>query len=160
MIPRSRSRRLILLCGLVPTLIVAVLSLYRPSMWLGLEYDVYDRLVRAVPARPLSDRIVIIDVDERSLAAIGQWPWRRDVIGKLVSSSARSRRGRRRARHRVRRARSLRGQRRAHPTTALAEVFRGGRVVLGYAMTFDGSHHMAQDVRAASRRSGDRPAAG
>ena len=27
----------------------------------------------------------IVDVDERSLSAIGQWPWRRDLIGRLVA---------------------------------------------------------------------------
>jgi adenylate cyclase len=144
MIPRSRSRRLILLCGLVPTLVIAVLSLYRPSMMGALEYDVYDRLVRAVPSRPLSDRIVIVDVDERSLAEVGQWPWRRDVIGRLVSN-----------------LRDLsaavialdvvfaepdrfEGAVSVTPDDALAEALRGGRVVLGYAMTFDGSHHMAR----------------
>ena len=143
MIPRSRSRRLILLCGLVPTLLVAVLSLYRPSLFLSLEYDVYDRLLRAVPARPPSDRIVIIDVDERSLAAVGQWPWRRDVIGALIT--------------RLREmdaavialdivfaeADRFEGSG-VRPDDALADTLRGGRVVLGYAMTFDGSHHMAR----------------
>jgi adenylate cyclase len=85
MLPRTRPRRLILLCGLVPTIIVSVFSLYRPAFFLNFEYDVYDRLVRSLPARPTSDRIVIIDVDERSLASVGQWPWRRDVIGDLVA---------------------------------------------------------------------------
>ena len=83
-LPRTRSRRLILLCGLVPTILVAALSLYRPSVFASFEYDVYDRLLRSIPSRPASDRIVIIDVDERSLSSVGQWPWRRDVIGKLV----------------------------------------------------------------------------
>src|SRR5262245_29794628 len=83
-LPRTRPRRLILLCGLIPTLAVAVLSLYRPALFTGLEPDVYDRLVRQIPARETSDRIVIIDVDERSLSEVGQWPWRRDVIGNLI----------------------------------------------------------------------------
>ena len=52
LLPRTRPRRLILLCGLVPTLVVAMLSLYRPAVLAGLEYDVYDRLLRALPARP------------------------------------------------------------------------------------------------------------
>ena len=30
------------------------------------------------------------------------------------------------------------------PDDALGAALRGGRVVLGYAMTFDGSHHMAR----------------
>ena len=121
-------------------------------VFLSLENSVYDRLLRAVPARPPSDRIVIVDVDERSLAAVGQWPWRRDVIGELIT--------------RLREmgaavialdivfaeAGSLRGQRRQTPDEALADTLRGGRVVLGYAMTFDGSPHAAE-VRSPSRRS-------
>jgi adenylate cyclase len=139
-LPRTRPRRLILLCGLVPTLLVAILSLYRPSVFVSVEYDVYDRLVRSLSARPPSERIVIIDVDERSLASVGQWPWRRDVIGQLVER--------------------LRGFGAAvvaldivfaepdrfegkgvKPDVALAASLRGGHVVLGYAMTFDGTHH-------------------
>ncbi len=30
------------------------------------------------------DRIVIVDVDERSLAKLGQWPWSRDKIAKIL----------------------------------------------------------------------------
>ena len=92
-LPRTRPRRLILLCGLVPTIVVAALSLYRPSVFGSFEYGVYDRLLRSIPSRPTSDRIVIVDVDERSLATVGQWPWRRDVIGtsdrRVCASSAR-----------------------------------------------------------------------
>ena len=143
-LPRTRPRRLILLCGLVPTIVVAVLSLYRPSSLVSLEYSVYDRLLRSVPAPPPSDRIVIIDVDERSLAAVGQWPWRRDVIGDLIT-----------------RLRDLGAAVVAldivfaepdrfdsggvRPDAALAESLRGGRVVLGYAMTFDGTHHASRE---------------
>ena len=139
LLPRTRPRRLILLWGLVPTLVVAVLSLYRPSVFASFEYDVYDRLVRSIPSRPPSDRIVIIDVDERSLASVGQWPWRRDVIGRLVA-----------------RLRELGASvvaldivfaepdrfegKGITPDSALAQSLRGGRVVLGYAMTFDGTH--------------------
>ena len=36
------------------------------------------------PGRP-SGRIVIVDIDDRSLTTVGQWPWRRDVVGQLVS---------------------------------------------------------------------------
>ena len=37
------------------------------------------------PCDPPAAGIVIVDVDERSLATVGQWPWRRDVVGRLVS---------------------------------------------------------------------------
>ena len=81
----SRPRRLVLLCGLLPTFVTVVLSLYRPSFLANLEYGAYDTVVRATRTRPPGGGIVIVNVDERSLSAIGQWPWRRDLIGKLIS---------------------------------------------------------------------------
>jgi adenylate cyclase len=140
-LPRTRPRRLILLCGLLPTLAIAVLSLYRPWFFTGIEFDVYDRLVQWIPTRETSDRIVIIDVDERSLADVGQWPWRRDVIANLIA-----------------RLRDMGAAvvaldivfaepdrfdgDGATPDEELADTLRGGRVVLGYAMTFDGTARM------------------
>jgi CHASE2 domain-containing sensor protein len=143
MLPRTRPRRLMLLCGVLPTLAVAALSLYRPASFASFEYGVYDRLVRSLPERPTSDRVVIIDVDERSLATVGQWPWGRDVIGTLVS----------RLREYGAAVVALdivfaepdrfEGKGTA-PDAVLAESLRGGRVVLGYAMTFDGTHHASR----------------
>jgi CHASE2 domain-containing sensor protein len=94
--------------------------------------------VRATPTRTPGGRIVIVDIDDRSLTAIGQWPWRRDVIGQLIS-----------------RLRDLGASTVALdlifaepdryegpgtlPDEALAETLRAGRAVLGYAMTFDGA---------------------
>ena len=69
----------------MPTLVVAVLSLYRPPFLANLESSVYDTLLRSARSHPPDSRIVIVDVDERSLSAIGQWPWRRDVIGDLIA---------------------------------------------------------------------------
>ncbi len=143
LLPRTRPRRLILLCGLVPTLVVALLSLYRPAVFAGLEYDVYDRLLRALPSRPTSDRIVIIDVDERSLASVGQWPWRRDVIGKLVDQLREL--GAAAVALDIVFAEPDRFDARGiTPDAALAASLRGGRVVLGYAMTFDGGRHLSR----------------
>ena len=130
-----RPDRLVLVCGLVPTLITAWLSLYRPSVLASFEYAAYDRVVGAVPMRPPSGRIAIVDVDERSLSAIGQWPWRRDVIGTLIA-----------------RLRDLGAATIAldiifaesdrykgtgvSADQALADTLRAGGVALGYALTF------------------------
>ena len=70
----QRFRRTVMMCGLVPTFAVAVLSLYRPAALASLDFGVYDTLSRALPVHVPSDRIVIVDVDERSLASVGQWP--------------------------------------------------------------------------------------
>jgi signal transduction histidine kinase/CheY-like chemotaxis protein len=45
---------------------------------------VSDLLRRTVPFTRPDPRIAIVDVDERSLQALGQWPWRRDRLGALV----------------------------------------------------------------------------
>jgi len=52
----TRRRLLILLAGLLPTIVVALLSLYRPHFLANLEYSVYDRLLRAAPTRPPDSR--------------------------------------------------------------------------------------------------------
>jgi adenylate cyclase len=131
-----RPRRRVLLCGLATTLAIAVVSLYRPASLANLEYSAYDALIRTARRQPPGGRIVIVDVDERSLAAIGQWPWRRDRIGTLIA-----------------RMRELGASTIAldiifaeadrydgsgvPPDEGLADTLRAGGVVLGYAMTFD-----------------------
>ena len=71
-------RRVVLVCGVVPAVIVALLSLYRPAFLERLEYASYDALLRAARTHPPGGDVVIVDVDERSLSSVGQWPWRRD----------------------------------------------------------------------------------
>lgn len=131
-----RPRRLILLCGVIPSLIAAMLSLSRPAVLTNAEYKVYDLLVRSAHTHPPSGRVVIVDVDERSLVAIGQWPWRRDIVARLIArlrdlgastvaldiifaeSDRESGTG-------------------ADSDRTLAATLRAGRAVLGYAMTFE-----------------------
>jgi CHASE2 domain-containing sensor protein len=144
---RTASRRLIFLCGIVPAIFAAVLALYRPAFLARLDEAVYDILLRRAVTKPPGGRIVIVDVDERSLSAIGQWPWRRDVIGRLVGRLremgastialdvifAESDRYDRSGSPESRSNASTQDT----PDTVLAETLRQGRVVLGYAMTFD-----------------------
>lgn len=136
-----RPRRIVLLCGLLPTVAVAVLSLYRPAVLTSLDYSVYDTLVRTIPTRVPSSRIVIVDVDERSLAAVGQWPWRRDLIGRLIDRLRDG--GASVVALDVVFAERDRYESTGGPTPddLLSDTLRKGGVVLGYAMTFDGAHH-------------------
>ena len=135
----SRFRRTVMMCGLVPTVVVAVLSLYRPPVLNSFDFGVYDTLSRALPTRIPSDRIVIVDVDERSLASVGQWPWRRDVMGQLIDK-LRDAGASVIALDVVFAERDRYDAGGVSPDDALAETLRKGQVVLGYAMTFDGTH--------------------
>ena len=44
----------------------------------------YDLRLRLTMPQTLDERIVIIDIDERSLARLGQWPWSRARVAALV----------------------------------------------------------------------------
>jgi len=51
-----------------------------------LEQLAYDaRLLLTVP-RGVDTQVVIVDIDERSLAAEGQWPWPRDRLARLMTA--------------------------------------------------------------------------
>ncbi len=46
-------------------------------------FDIYQQIKpRTIVSRP----VTIVDIDERSLAALGQWPWPRTVIAELVTT--------------------------------------------------------------------------
>jgi adenylate cyclase len=49
-----------------------------------LENIVYDARLRLTMANTVDPRIVIIDIDEKSLAAEGRWPWPRDKLGRML----------------------------------------------------------------------------
>src|SRR5262249_46293439 len=133
-----------MLAGIVPMLATAMLAVYRPPFFARLDDATYDVVVRAAGTRPPGGRVAIVDVDERSLAAVGQWPWRRDVMGRLVSKLRDS--GAAVIAIDVIFAEADRqsgsgaagsGAPAEAPDEALAGVLRDGGVVLGYGLTFD-----------------------
>ncbi len=137
-IPR---RRLVFLCGAVPVFLTVVLAVYRPASFTRLDNTVYDVLMRSFRPEPPGSRVVIVDVDERSLSTIGQWPWRRDRIGQLIDALRTG--GAATIALDIIFAESDRYEPGSPVDTsagsddALATTLRKGRVVLGYALTFD-----------------------
>ena len=54
------------------------------SFFQRLELQAYDaRLLSTMPEK-IDPRVVIIDIDEKSIAAEGRWPWGRDKLSALV----------------------------------------------------------------------------
>jgi adenylate cyclase len=49
-----------------------------------LDDIIYDARLRATMPRTLDERIVIVDIDEKSLAEVGRWPWGRNRLADLV----------------------------------------------------------------------------
>ena len=49
-----------------------------------LDDIIYDARLRATMPQTLDERIVIVDIDEKSLAEAGRWPWGRNKVASLV----------------------------------------------------------------------------
>jgi adenylate cyclase len=142
--PRAAHRRRVIVSGLVPILAVAFLMVYRPPLIGRIDDSTYDLLLRSSRTRTPDSRIAIVDVDERSLSTVGQWPWRRDVVGQLIAQLRQA--GAAVVALDVIFAESDRydasgdqqtAARRHTPDDVLAATLREGRVVLGYGLTFD-----------------------
>jgi adenylate cyclase len=48
------------------------------------DAKIYDNRMKSNMSNTLDPRIVIIDIDEKSLARVGQWPWGRHLLADLV----------------------------------------------------------------------------
>jgi adenylate cyclase len=166
----------VFLCGIGAVLVTVVLAVFPPALLGRLDNAAYDILLRSVRTKPPGGRVVIVDVDERSLSAIGQWPWRRDLIGGLIARlrdmgaatialdmvfAEPDRYGDPGGsdQHRGANAQSTFDE-------ALAATLREGRVVLGHAMRFDNVpagasacvlHPVAPTVLHAGDETGDAP---
>ncbi len=137
---------------LLTALVAVILALYRPGPLTRLDDYLYDAMTRSLSRDLPSGRVVIVDVDERSLSALGQWPWPRDVVAQLLDRlrnmgastvaldvifAERDRETRANPSARQTRQPQAGQDRPAATDTTLADSLRQGRVVLGYAMTFE-----------------------
>ncbi|MDQ8036189.1 MAG: adenylate/guanylate cyclase domain-containing protein [Pedobacter sp.] len=52
----------------------------------GLERQAYDLRVRATVPNTMDERVVIADIDEKSLKTLGRWPWSRDVLARFMDT--------------------------------------------------------------------------
>lgn len=85
-----KGKRLPIFLSLMLTLLIAWFHVLPPA-GIGalidrLDYLIYDQRYNVMP-KPLKNpenKIVVVDIDERSLQAEGQWPWDRFTIGRLV----------------------------------------------------------------------------
>ncbi len=78
-----------LLAGMAAVTVVATARLSIPAPFADLRLAGFDALQRAAP-RPDADAVrpgsgvVVVDIDEASLAREGQWPWPRSTVARLI----------------------------------------------------------------------------
>ncbi|MBV8467649.1 MAG: CHASE2 domain-containing protein, partial [Burkholderiales bacterium] len=75
---------------LLLSLAVLVLSVgyslhwWRPSWLERIDLWLYDSRIIATMPGTVDPRLVVVDLDEKSLAKVGRWPWPRVTVAKLV----------------------------------------------------------------------------
>jgi adenylate cyclase len=81
---RHWPRILVTLLPLVIVLLHAV-GAVRLGVLDRLDSIIYDSRLRATMPKTLDDRVVIVDIDEKSLADVGRWPWGRNRLSELTT---------------------------------------------------------------------------
>lgn len=85
--PLDRNRpsyTFLLAWGLIASLLVVALYLYPPLLLADLDRRAYDVLLRSAHRLQTSGRVVIVTLDEKSLARFGRWPWPRSRLAQLA----------------------------------------------------------------------------
>jgi adenylate cyclase len=83
LLARHWSRIAITLIPLVFALLHAV-ELLPIGFLHRLDQIIYDARLRATMPKTIDDRVVILDIDEKSLAEVGRWPWGRNRLAVMV----------------------------------------------------------------------------
>jgi len=74
----------VILTGAAVVVLVVCIFLVRPGPVARVDDKVFDLLTGLVSRGKPSGRVVIVEIDEKSLAELGRWPWPRDLLGLLV----------------------------------------------------------------------------
>ncbi len=67
----------LLLTGLAVSVLVAILFIFQPPILQFVDYKIYDQFMRSSPVGKKTNIPVVVDIDDESLAELGQWPWPR-----------------------------------------------------------------------------------
>lgn len=88
-IPASGARRirwrLRALALLLVLLAMGAIHLFAPGLPLGMDERAAGFWWRAAPLKAIERRIVVVDIDEKSLTEIGPWPWPREKLATLAT---------------------------------------------------------------------------
>jgi serine phosphatase RsbU (regulator of sigma subunit) len=83
--PRPRARRWIVAAVGIGAIIGALLSIFGGDFQRRLVFDSWQNWA---PREATSDRVVVVLIDDASVAAKGQWPWRRSDVAALIENIA------------------------------------------------------------------------
>jgi adenylate cyclase len=73
------------LIGLLLLVDLLILRAWDPQLLAAMRFKFFDIFQQWLPREEAAFPVVIIDIDEASLARLGQWPWPRSVLASLVN---------------------------------------------------------------------------
>jgi len=82
----QRIFRIVLSLVILAILLVDTTDLYHYRFLDQLENWTYDARLNFTRPDTLDNRIVIVDIDENSLAEVGRWPWSRDKLSQIIDN--------------------------------------------------------------------------
>lgn len=65
-------------------LLLGILYTYAPNTFSSIEKNVRDLFFTSRGSITPTEKVIIVDIDEKSLAALGQWPWGRNTVSQLI----------------------------------------------------------------------------
>ncbi len=78
--------KVLLLLFILLSLLLSSAYLFLPAHFQSLDNRVRDFYFKFRGPEKASDDIVIIDIDEKSIKELGQWPWERDKFAKILTN--------------------------------------------------------------------------
>ena len=66
--------------------LLIILKISNPSFIKSVSFLSFDLYQKVFPLRKLNSEVIIVDIDEKSLAKFGQFPWNRSVFAKILSN--------------------------------------------------------------------------
>jgi adenylate cyclase len=82
--PEALDRRRITLAGLALLAVLTAIVAMGPRVTARLQSNWFDAYQVALPRQAAATSVVVVEIDERSLARYGQWPWPRTLLAQLV----------------------------------------------------------------------------
>jgi adenylate cyclase len=82
--PRTARRSTIIVAGLVPVIIVALLKLAGVSLFGQVSGLVFDGYQRVSPREYRDAGVRVVDIDDETIRRFGQWPWPRSDVAVLT----------------------------------------------------------------------------
>ena len=91
-LPFHRFWRMALALAVLALALLHALGVHESDLLTLADQRLYDARLRLFMPATLNERVVIVDVDEASLAELGQWPWPRErMAAKIGRASCRER---------------------------------------------------------------------